>query len=147
MFAHYCVDPAPEARANDRLVLAGTGDASESRIPLVGIPDEGREALKLPPMELLSEAMRRYRAWRADREVDTAVNAPEVTTVAGEEVALATERAFVLEEAEDQARGEIEEFVRALGPYEFQERVAALLRGMGYTTSSPLLARTGARTS
>lgn len=105
------------------------------------LTDEGREALKLPPMELLAEAMRRYRAWRSDREVDTAVTPPEVTTVAGEEVALATERAFVLEEAEDRARGEIEEFVRALGPYEFQERVAALLRGMGYTT--PFVAAPG----
>jgi restriction system protein len=51
-----------------------------------------------------------------------------------EEAVIATERAFVLETAESEARGEIEDYVTALGPYEFQELVAALLRGMGYAT-------------
>lgn len=112
------------------------------------LTDEGREALKLPPLELLSEAVRRFRAWRAEEEGDATAASAQVTTAASEEIALASEdivlasedivqaseRAFVLEKAEGEARGEIEDFVKALGPYEFQERVAALLRGMGYTT-------------
>jgi Restriction endonuclease len=45
-----------------------------------------------------------------------------------------SDRSFVLESAEGQALAEIEEYVNALSPYEFQEVVAALLRGMGYAT-------------
>lgn len=51
------------------------------------------------------------------------------------------ERAFVFDNATSQARTEIEEYVAALGPYEFQDVVAALLRGMGYTT--PFIAPKG----
>ena len=51
-----------------------------------------------------------------------------------EEAVIATERTFVLETAETEARGEIEDYVTALGPYDFQELVAALLRGIGHAT-------------
>ena len=97
------------------------------------LTDEGREALKLPARELLDEAIRRYRAWKAEQP--TATPAPTDLRPADEEAAvIATERAFVLETAESEARGEIEDYVTALGPYEFQDLVAALLRGMGYAT-------------
>lgn len=99
-----------------------------------------REALRLPAKELLDEAVRRYRAWKAERPTDPASIKPaELPVVDKEEAVIATERAFVLETAESEARGEIEDFVTALGPYEFQELVAALLRGMGYST--PHIAR------
>ncbi len=105
------------------------------------LTDEGKEALKLPASDLLAEAMRRYRVWKAEQPDDTFIPAPELTAAASEEAVIATERSFVLEKAEGEARGEIEDFVTALGPYEFQERVAALLRGMGYTT--PFVASPG----
>ena len=102
------------------------------------LTDEGREALRLPAKELLDEAVRRYRAWKAEQPTDATTappaERPELPAGDEEEAVIATERAFVLETAESEARGEIEDFVKALGPYEFQELVAALLRGMGYAT-------------
>ena len=38
-----------------------------------------------------------------------------------------------LETAQSDARSEIDEYVAALDPYEFQELVAAMLRGIGFT--------------
>lgn len=105
------------------------------------ITDEGREALRLPAQELLGEAMRRYRLWKAEQPDDPAAATIDPTTAVPDEAVMATERSFVLEKAEGDARGEIEDFVTALGPYEFQERVAALLRGMGYST--PFVASPG----
>lgn len=99
------------------------------------LTDEGRDALRLPDKELLDETVRRYRAWKAEQPTDTKTAKPVDLPMVDEEAAvIATERAFVLETAESEARGEIEDFVAALGPYEFQELVAALLRGMGYAT-------------
>lgn len=98
------------------------------------LTDEGREALKLPGNQLLEEAIRKYRKWRAeqpDDELEEEVAEQPVAKEAGTEAA---ERSLVLETAEADARGEIEDYVSELGPYEFQELVAALLRGMGYTT-------------
>jgi restriction system protein len=99
------------------------------------LTNEGQEALKLPAKELLDEAVRRYRAWKAEQTTDAVYEKPVDPPPMDEEAAvIATDRAFVLETAESEARAEIEEFVTALGPYEFQDLVAALLRGMGYTT-------------
>jgi restriction system protein len=101
------------------------------------LTEEGRAALQLPADQLLAEATRRYRAWKAEQPpepVGPVTGPPDLPASGAEEVIVASERSFVLEKAEAEARGEIEDFVTALGPYEFQDRVAALLRGMGYTT-------------
>ena len=98
------------------------------------LTDEGREALKLPAKELLDEAVRRYRLWKAEQPIESEAKPPELTRIEEEAAVEATERAFVLETAEADAIAEIEDYVKALGPYDFQELVAALLRGMGYTT-------------
>lgn len=99
------------------------------------LTDEGREALNLPEKELLDEANRRYQAWAADRPTDSVSTQHSQGAAADDEEAIiATERGFVLETAEAEARSEIEDFVTALNPYEFQDLVAALLRGMGYST-------------
>ena len=45
------------------------------------------------------------------------------------------------EQAEASAREEIKDYIQALNPYEFQDLVAALLRGMGYYT--PFVASQG----
>ncbi len=102
---------------------------------------EGRAAMTLPPDEMLDRAMRAYRVWRAQR-VDAVAADVSVDGIPSEDVRgeLDTkdpdriERSFVFETAEAQAKQEIVDYIQALGPYEMQDLVAALLRGMGYTT-------------
>jgi restriction system protein len=95
---------------------------------------EGREAFEhySDPEQFMREARRLYRRWKdaqpskedhtdpADESAD-AEEEPEATTI--------------LEEAEESAWSEIESHLATLPPYEFQELVAALLRGMGYHVS------------
>jgi len=104
---------------------------------------EGEAVLALPAADLLDQALRAYRQWKANRpaEVDapTKDSAPDVPISAFEQAAV--ERSFVFERAEADARAEIEDFLANLGPYELQDVVAALLRGMGYTT--PFIAPKG----
>jgi restriction system protein len=91
---------------------------------------EGRAVMHLPADELLEKAMQAYREWRAAQPTPT----PE--THRDEPLAEKTleEESFVLESAEGEALAEIQDHVHGLPPYEFQEVVAALLRGMGYAT-------------
>jgi restriction system protein len=97
---------------------------------------EGRAVMNLPAEQLLDKAMRAYREWVAAQPErirdETDVSAQLGTT--DECVTRASERSFVLETAEDQASAEIAAYVNGRSPYEFQEMVAALLRGMGYAT-------------
>ena len=51
------------------------------------------------------------------------------------------ERVLVFERAEGEALAEIEAYIDGLSAYEFQDLVAALLRGMGYAT--PFVAEPG----
>lgn len=103
---------------------------------------EGEEVVSLPGPEILDRAIRAYRAWKAAQANGdlpaTIKPAPPEATV---EDVVAAERSFVFERAEADARAEIDDYVRALGPYEFQALVAALLRGLGYAT--PFIAPTG----
>jgi len=90
---------------------------------LWSITDEGRAAYdRFPdPLQFAQEAARLYRKWRAeqpeDEEVEQEASAGPSTTV---------------EEAEESAWTEIEERLTNMPPYDFQELVAGLLRGMGY---------------
>lgn len=96
---------------------------------------EGEAALKLPAPELLEQAVRLYREWKVAQSGDNPIAQTAPARATDDEPPVdRTERAFVLETAQSEARAEIEEFVRKLGPYEFQDLVGALLRGMGYTT-------------
>jgi restriction system protein len=100
---------------------------------------EGAQVRDLPGPEILSRAMRGYREWKAAQVTTPASRSPDEPVP---DLTLdAVDRSLVFERAEAEARSEIEQYVRALGPYEFQELVAALLRGMGYTT--PFIAPTG----
>lgn len=97
---------------------------------------EGKAVMNLPADQLLERAMRAYREWVAaqpDRNRDEPSMSPHLGP-AGEAISAASERSFVLETAEDQASAEIATYVNGRSPYEFQEMVAALLRGMGYAT-------------
>lgn len=88
------------------------------------LTDEGRAAFKkfTNPEEFTREAGRLYKKWKADQPADEADEAEEE----------AGQAAATLEEAEEAAWSEIEEFLETMSPYDFQELVAGLLRGMGY---------------
>lgn len=89
------------------------------------ISEEGRKAYeKIPdPDEFQQEANRLYWKWRRDQpdqeEDDT--ETPGATTT--------------LEEAEEAAWAEIDAYLGRMNPYDFQDLVAGLLRGMGYHVS------------
>jgi restriction system protein len=91
------------------------------------VTQEGIEAVaRFPdPEEFIREATRLYNEWKRGRPVDVA---DEVEDVDVEEYSAAT----TLEEAEESAWSEIRAYLAKMPPYEFQDLVAALLRGMGY---------------
>jgi restriction system protein len=71
------------------------------------------------------EAVKLYAKWKsaqASQEVELNVDG-EVTD---------KDVAITYEKAEEQAWGEIEQYLKAMNPYEFQELVADLLKAMGY---------------
>lgn len=88
------------------------------------LSDAGRAAFAKfkDPEAFYREAGRLYRVWKADQPVDEL----------DEEEEGSREAATTLEEAEESAWAEIETFLEKLSPYDFQELVAGLLRGMGY---------------
>lgn len=89
------------------------------------LSEEGRAAYRKysDPEAFFTEAGRLYRKWRADRPVDE----PEE-----EDTDESAEAATTLEEAEEAAWAGIEEHLEQMNPFDFQELVAGLLRGMGY---------------
>ncbi len=85
------------------------------------LTDLGRAAFDKhrDPEDFNREAGRLYRKWKSERDSDGNGDDP-------------TETAITLEEAEEAAWSEIEEFLEEMNPYDFQDLVAGLLRGMGY---------------
>ncbi len=102
---------------------------------------EGGIASQLPAREMLDQASRAYRRWKAGEGSGLSGGDAENVVASVDELPDAAQASFVFEQAEGEARNEIEQYVRALGPYEFQNLVAALLRAMNYTT--PFVAPTG----
>ncbi|MFH7321584.1 restriction endonuclease [Desulfurivibrio sp. D14AmB] len=88
---------------------------------------EGEEALKLGPVGLLEASQKAYKEWKSRQPTSSA---DDVVVVADE----AAEGEITLDQAEQIARDGIERQIWRLNPYEFQDMVAALLRGMGYHT-------------
>lgn len=88
------------------------------------LSDEGEAAFKKfkDPEAFYREAGRLYRAWKADQP---ASETHEDGDVDGN-------TSTTLEEAEEASWSEIEGFLEKMSPYDFQELVAGLLRGMGY---------------
>lgn len=91
------------------------------------VSDEGRKAFQqfTDPERFMREAVRLYRQWASEqpiKEDDDEEETEEATEIA----------ATNLEEAEETAWGEIESYLAEMSPYDFQELVAGLLRGMGY---------------
>jgi len=82
------------------------------------------------PEAFYKEAVRLYHQWKATQPED----GEDLSDTAPDE-ATANTASITLEEAEEQAWSEIDQYLRAINPYEFQEIVAALLRAMGYHVS------------
>lgn len=84
---------------------------------------EGEAVMGKPGKEIMALAGKAYREWKAQQPAKVEVE---------DEEAGAAAYSFLFESAETEARAEIEVYVKTLGPYEFQDLVAALLRAMGY---------------
>jgi restriction system protein len=103
------------------------------------ITEEGKRALdRFPdPEAFYREAIRLYGQWRQahppEPQDDTAESASREPSIDEEVEARSAEQ--TIEEAEEQAWSEVEEYLLKMNPYDFQELVAALLRGMGYHVS------------
>jgi restriction system protein len=90
------------------------------------ITEEGRQAYHhlTDPEDFYRKAVSLYQTWKksqvdsSDDEVDEAEDAKGA--------------AVTLEEAEESAWAEISHFLANMNPYDFQDLVAALLRGLGY---------------
>ena len=100
------------------------------------ITPEGKDVTVLSNKEYFDLSEAKYKDWyNNQRQKET--NTEQLEDV--EEIPSSPELTF--EKASNDANSEIEEFVRRRGPYEFQDLVAALLRGMGYHT--PFIAPKG----
>jgi restriction system protein len=87
---------------------------------------EGEEALEMGPVGFLKSARDAYRKWKREQPV---VPDDETGEEGGSE---GTNMDF--EKIEQIAQEGIERYINKKNPYEFQEIIAALLRGMGYYT-------------
>jgi restriction system protein len=89
--------------------------------------DEGLNAARRyrDPEAFMREAVRHYEHWKKQRVLPSDLDEAEETT---SDVAVVA----TYEEAEEAAFEEIEAYVEAMPPYEFQDLVAALLDAMGY---------------
>jgi restriction system protein len=95
------------------------------------VTHQGQEALaEFPdPEAFYRRAKELYAEWRSRNPVET----PEgQTESAGSEREPGKESEITFEQAQEQAWSQIEQYLRAMPPYEFQELVASLLRVMGY---------------
>lgn len=94
---------------------------------------EGEQAAKLAPPELWKTMNRRYKEWKAQQPVKSPDDEVVMTDPSNGDQD-STTQILSTEEVESLATQGIEKAIRALTPYEYQDLVAALLRGMGYHT-------------
>jgi restriction system protein len=106
---------------------------------------EGEAALKQSPQELMATINTAYKQWKnsnQDISPEELANTPEPTI---DELDTDTTTRQLqeasLQEIEQRAADGIRQRIFSLNPYEFQDLVAALLRGMGYHT--PFIAPKG----
>ena len=102
------------------------------------ITPEGKEVSSLSNMDFYNLSEEKYKEWwEKNKRPRRETNTEELDDA--EEIPSTPEITF--EKASTDANSEIEDFVRRRGPYEFQDLVAALLRGMDYHT--PFIAPKG----
>lgn len=96
------------------------------------VTEKGKQAFKeIPdPEAFYRQAVKLYNAWRTSQ-----TGAPDTQPELSAASEASTSVAITYEKAEEQAWAEIEQHLRSIPPFEFQEMVAALLRAMGYHVS------------
>lgn len=96
------------------------------------VTEEGKRAYQtfVDPEAFYKEAVRLFHQWKASQPEDIEANDPET-----QEEIPAKAATITLETAEEQAWEEIDQYLRGINPYEYQEIVASLLRAMGYHIS------------
>ena len=96
---------------------------------------EGKKAYSqiTDPEKFNAEARRLYLQWRASQP-EAIIDLEEGVSEGAGPLEKAAE-ASTVEEAEETAWAEIEQYVQAINPYDLQKLVAALLRAMGYHVS------------
>ncbi|MBL8823539.1 MAG: Mrr restriction system protein [Planctomycetia bacterium] len=99
---------------------------------LWSITEEGKKAYTLypDPETLYREAVKLYKKWKASQPGAEPTTEPETDDASSAKTASIT-----FEQAEEQAWQEIEQYLREMNPYDFQDLVASLLRAMGYHVS------------
>jgi restriction system protein len=95
------------------------------------VTDVGRDALKAnpDPEAFYKRAVQLYHEWKKAAEGSEGA---EGDGAPGTETTPAKRATITYEEADEQAWAEIDKYLHAMPPYEFQELVASLLRAMGY---------------
>ncbi len=91
------------------------------------VTEEGRQAYQrfTDPEAFYKEAIRLYRKWKKSQPATEDAEEPED----GSSAKTAT---ITFEEATESAWNEIEQFLTGMTPYDFQDLVGALFRGLGY---------------
>jgi restriction system protein len=89
------------------------------------ITEEGKQAYNKfkDPDDFYKEAQRLYHEWKKARPTEEAVDADEEES---------SKVAVTVEEAEELAWDQIQQYLQNMNPYEFQDLVADLLRAMDY---------------
>jgi restriction system protein len=103
------------------------------------VTDEGQKVAGLDRDDLKRLLRSRYREWRwGTKKAERAgIEPPPIQ----EDSEPAQSVSVLFEDAREKARAEIDPYLDTLGPYEFQDLVAALLESMGYST--PVVAAPG----
>lgn len=96
------------------------------------ITDEGKKAYAAiaDPEAFYRRAVKLYHQWKASQPGGETETDEELVDGSGAKAASIT-----FEQAEEQAWQEIQQYLREMKPYDFQDLVAALLRAMGYHVS------------
>ncbi len=89
---------------------------------------EGEKALELGPVKLLETSNQAYRRWKAENQVNEVADDADVAIEGSQE------QEATIHEIEQLAIEGLKKQISLKNPYEFQDLVAALLRGMGYYT-------------
>lgn len=119
----------PDVRRYDKIVRFSTITAVKAgwmtkNKGLWSLTEVGKKALQefRDPERFAIEAGRLYRQWRRETPPEEEASVEESPSEAG----------ATLEEAEEAAWSEVERHLTEMNPYDFQNLVAGLLRGMGY---------------
>jgi restriction system protein len=97
------------------------------------VTDKGQKVAGLPSDELKRLVRSGYHKWRWGGARRAGTETAETSLPAEEDVAPES-ASLLIDDSKQKARAEIDAHIDNLSAYDFQELVAALLEGMGYTT-------------